>query len=235
MATSKIETALGNLGDIGDFVGATPLTVIAATTTTLTLRDSDGDGFTFTGTGLSYGVGGVTGGTFTGLRIFSGAGATLETVSDFSVAAMPFFLIYQSGGISAGVLDLFKGNDSITGSTVGDKLFGYSGNDTIKGGGGSDIIVGSVGRDKLSGQGGADVFIFAVGDGKDTITDFTDTGGVSDDHIWLTRVGGVQALYRHMTVEETTTGVTLHFGVRGEISVLGWHAADVDITDFTLS
>ena len=230
MATAKIEAALGNLGDIGNFVGATPLTVIAATGTTLTLRDSDGDGFTFTGTGLSYGISGVTGGTFTGLRIFSGAGATLETISDFSAAAQPFFLIYQFGGISAGVLELFKNDDAITGSTVGDKLFGYSGNDTIKGGGGNDIIGGSVGRDKLSGQGGADVFLFVAGDGRDTIIDFTDMGGNSDDRIGLT-----QRLYNSMTMEETLTGVTLHFGTRGAIAVNHWHVADVDIGDFLIA
>lgn len=229
MATAKIEAALGQLGDISTFVGMTPLTVTVANGTTLTLRDSDGDGFTFTGTLLTYSSSGVTGGTFTGLSIFSGTGATLETVTDFTRAANPFFLIYQSGGIAAGVLDLFKEADAITGSTIGDKLIGFSGNDTIKGGGGGDIIGGSTGRDKLYGQGGADVFLFVKGDGRDTIFDFTDLNGNTDDRIGLT-----QKMYNNMTFEETATGVTLHFGLRDAIVVNHWHGVDVGMNDFLI-
>lgn len=229
MAQAKIEAALGEYGNISDFVGAT-LTVFAATSTTLTLKDSGGDGFTFTGTGLTYDISGVTGGTFTGLAIFSGTGATLETITNFSTAAMPFYLLYKFGGIAAGVLNLFKGNDVITGSNLGDLLAGYSGNDTIRGGAGNDFIGGSAGRDKLFGQGGADVFLFVAGDGNDTVMDFTDTGGRSDDRIGLT-----QRLYNQMVVEETAVGVTLHFGTKGSINVLNWHAADVDLTDFLMT
>ena len=229
MATGKIEAALGELGDISTFVGTTPLRVVMATSTTLSLIDSDGDGFTFTGTGLTYGLSGVTGGAFTGLRIFAAGGVTLETVTDFSAAAQPFFMIYQLGGIAAGVLELFKGDDALTGSGIGDKLFGFGGNDTIKGGGGGDIIAGSVGRDKEFGQGGADVFLFVKGDGKDMVMDFTDLGGNSDDRISVT-----QRMYNAMTVEETLTGVTLHFGIRDSIEVKNWHAADVGHGDFLI-
>ena len=231
MARAQIEAALGELGNISTFVGMTPLTATVFTATTLTLMDADGDGFTFSGTGLTYSqAGGVTGGTFTDILIFSHTGATLETITDFSRLAKQFYQIYQFGGIAAGVFDLFKANDQITGSSIGDQLIGFSGNDTIRGGTGNDIIGGSAGRDKLSGQGGADIFIFVKGDGKDTILDFTDTGGAMDDRIALTT-----RMHNLMTVEETLTGVTLHFGAIDRIIVNHWHAADVGISDFVLS
>ena len=229
MARATISAALGELGNISTFVGQTSLQMIGANSTTLSLQDADGDGFTLSGMGLTYSASGVTGGTFTGLLIYSDGGVALETVTDFSTDAKGFYDLYKFGGIAAGVLDLFKGDDLLTGSNIGDKLAGFSGNDTIKGGGGNDLIAGSVGRDKLSGQGGSDTFLFVAGDGKDTITDFTDTGGRSDDRIGLT-----QRMYNTMSLEETATGVTVHFAHRDAIMVNGWHTADVDITDFMI-
>lgn len=230
MAKVKIEAALGALGDISTFVGQTALNIVTSSATTLTLVDSDGDGFTFTGTGLGYGVGGVTGGTFTGLSIFSNGGVALETVTDLSTDAKAFYDLYKLGGIAAGVLSLFGGNDVLTGSSIADKLIGFGGNDTIRGGGGADLIAGSLGRDKLFGQAGADVFLFVAGDGRDTVMDFTDTGARSDDRIGLT-----QRMYSHMTIEETDTGLTLHFANRDAIVINGWHAADVGLSDFFIA
>lgn len=230
MATVKIEAALGEHGNISDFVGTTPLNVVLATGTQLRLVDAQGDGFVFTGTGLTYDQTGLTGGKFTGLQIFSGTGAVLETVANFSVSAKAMYTTYQFGGIGAAVLQLFVGDDVLTGSSIGDNLFGFAGNDTIKGGGGADVIGGSVGRDKLYGQGGADVFLFVAGDGRDTIKDFTDTGGNNDDRIGLT-----QKLYNAMTITETDTGVTLGFGAKGSIVVDHWHAVDVGLSDFLIA
>lgn len=227
MAIAKIEAALGQLGDISDFVGATRLDVVVANSTTLTLMDLEGDGFTFTGTGLDYDFTGLIAGTFTGLRIFSAGGVTLETVSDFSTDAPAFYQIYATGGIEAGVLSLFATADLIKGSNVGDKLTGFAGNDTIKGGAGGDLIGGSLGRDKLFGEGGKDVFLFVRGDGHDRIMDFVDTNGPNDD-----RIGITHKMYNNMTVEETASGVTLHFGAKNSINVDGWHAVDVGVSDF---
>ncbi len=54
------------------------------------------------------------------------------------------------------------GNDSITGSTVANRLEGGAGNDTL---------VGGAGNDTLLGQGGNDTFTYTTGDGNDTLVD----------------------------------------------------------------
>ncbi|MEO8244709.1 MAG: hypothetical protein ABI832_20660 [bacterium] len=226
MAHIKIETSLGAYGKISDFVGST-LHVVGATDTMLTLMDNKGAGFTFLGAGLTYNGSGVTGGTFTGLQIFDLHQTPLETLDHFSENAQVLSATYLNAGLEAAILGLLSKNDVVTGSSLGDLLTGAGGKDTIKGGGGADFIGGSTGNDKLFGQGGADVFLFVKGDGKDHIMDFTDTGAMSDDRIGLTH-----KLYNNMTVEETATGVTLHFGAKDAIAVDNWHVADVDISDF---
>ncbi|MCB1498301.1 MAG: hypothetical protein KDK07_00685 [Bauldia sp.] len=64
---------------------------------------------------------------------------------------------------------LFKGSDTIKGSTSGDMLYGFDGGDAIKGRGGNDSIYGGKGSDAiyggngintLNGGGGKDAFVF---------------------------------------------------------------------------
>lgn len=71
------------------------------------------------------------------------------------------------------------GNDTITGTGLGDLIYGGDGNDvivggagddTVLGGGGADTLYGGAGADTLTGGAGADVFVV---EGADTITDFT--------------------------------------------------------------
>ncbi len=66
-------------------------------------------------------------------------------------------------------------DDTITGDTGDNWLYGYGGNDTVNGGAGADVIFGNDGSDILSGGAGSDTFYFLTGDtGTDTITDFED-------------------------------------------------------------
>jgi Ca2+-binding RTX toxin-like protein len=218
---------MGRLGNVNDFINSAALTIDTANQTTFSMVDDEGGGFSFSGTGLAYDLSGVIGGTLTSLRIFSAADDTLQTVTGFSIDAMEFSDLFDTGGIEAAAFRLFGDADLVIGSRVADDLFGYAGNDTIKGGQGNDYIGGSLGRDKLFGQAGADVFFFVAGDGRDTIMDFTDEGLRSDDRIAIT-----QRMYNQMDVVETAAGVTLDFGRKGSINVLNWHAADVDISDF---
>jgi Ca2+-binding RTX toxin-like protein len=69
------------------------------------------------------------------------------------------------------------GNDSLTGSSVANRLFGYNGNDTLYGLAGDDKLEGGNGNDTLYGGAGADGLIggfgddlFVGGDGVDTIS-----------------------------------------------------------------
>ena len=58
---------------------------------------------------------------------------------------------------------MFKGNDTIKGSSEADMLYGFNGKDTIKGGAGDDYIYGGKGADKLYGEDGADTMFGGAG------------------------------------------------------------------------
>ncbi len=75
------------------------------------------------------------------------------------------------------------GNDTITGSALGDYLDGGDGNDTLAGGDGDDLLFGNGGADILLGQGGDDYIIEFGGDsqidggaGFDSLFVWSDTG-----------------------------------------------------------
>ena len=53
-----------------------------------------------------------------------------------------------------------------------DKLFGYGNNDWLFGGTGRDKLFGGTGNDQLTGGKGADTFVFGARSGKDVVTDF---------------------------------------------------------------
>ena len=85
-----------------------------------------------------------------------------------------------------------SGNELVTGSEFGDRIFGGAGEDSLDGGPGNDTVTGGVGMDTLLGGLGSDILL--GGDGMDTVTggpgndtllggDDTDTldGGPSSD------------------------------------------------------
>ncbi len=59
---------------------------------------------------------------------------------------------------------IFKGNDSINGSSKADTLAAFNGADTVKGGNGGDTIDGGNGSDKLFGEAGSDLIVGGKGD-----------------------------------------------------------------------
>ena len=67
------------------------------------------------------------------------------------------------------------GNDTITGSSLGDLIFGQEGNDVIDGGAGDDIVFGGTGNDTIKGGAGND--FIAGGSGADTLYGGNDAAG----------------------------------------------------------
>lgn len=74
----------------------------------------------------------------------------------------------EAGGVElAGLTGREDGNDTITGSSADDVIFGQEGNDTIHGGAGDDVIYGGSGNDTIHGDAGNDYI--DGGAGADTI------------------------------------------------------------------
>lgn len=68
------------------------------------------------------------------------------------------------------------GNDSLTGTAQGERVFGGAGNDSINAGAGNDVLFGDTGHDTLFGESGQDTYVVLSGGGIDTIQDMSGEG-----------------------------------------------------------
>jgi len=137
---------------------------------------------------------------------------------------------YLSGGGGADVMHGGAGDDSLKGGTAATRMFGDEGNDTLQGGTGNEWLSGGNGNDRLSGGAGNDTFVFAANFGKDTITDFQNTGGTQDviqfDHTVFADYSAVQA---HMAQSGSSVVITLDANNTVELqntSLSQLHASD---------
>jgi Ca2+-binding RTX toxin-like protein len=127
-----------------------------------------GDSFTYTGSGFTYDADqNVLTGTFTGVSEATPAGTTLYSLANGSLAAGTANSLNLEGGGMALDTAFLQGDDSITGSGLGDTLFGYAGNDTIAVSAGANLVNGNTGNDSIIGGTGADTLY--GGQGADTI------------------------------------------------------------------
>jgi Ca2+-binding RTX toxin-like protein len=130
---------------------------------------SDGTVEEFRGTGFKYNAyGEPIAGTVTSYAAFYG-GQQLFNVEGGSIAATKIVAAAQTSSTSddAGVIiEILRGNDTITGGNIADVLFGFDGNDVVNGNGGDDILYGHDGNDTLVGGAGLDQM--RGGEGNDT-------------------------------------------------------------------
>src|SRR5215813_5393836 len=125
------------------------------TSTHLSFNNLAGTTTEFFGTGFTYSAGGLVGGTLKHIRVSAGINLVFD-VAGFSMpvaTARTFFNSHNSQGFLAALL---AGNDSLSGSPLGDNLAGFAGNDTIDGLGGNDTLLGGLGLDSLVGGVGDD-------------------------------------------------------------------------------
>lgn len=95
------------------------------------------------------------------------------------------------------------GNDTVTGSTISERILGNDGQDSISGGEGNDSLFGGKGNDQLFGDAGDD---FLSGDmGIDTLT-----GGQGSDTFALSTDGGLDII---IDFENTTDYIQVPAGV----------------------
>lgn len=209
------------------------LDLTTMTPTQFVFRDAFGAAVTFFGTGLTYGPTGPTGGLVRGVEEKTIAGDTAFSCSGLKLnsaaVAQAMALVTVDDGRAVFTL-LTRGNDTVRGSDNEDYLFGGKGADRLLGGRGTDFLESGAGNDTLTGGAGADTFFFTTrGDGVNVITDFADSGRLSDDFLSISR-----AAYRDMTMAEDANGVLLVFSATSSAYVAGWTLAEVGRDDFLL-
>ncbi len=96
--------------------------------------------------------------TFTGYQQFSGSSVGSGLLYEFSGASLNAAVAYglvQAGKPYEIENEIFKGADSIAGSTEDDVLIAFAGADHVYGSLGADLISGGEGADSLNGNEGA--------------------------------------------------------------------------------
>jgi len=227
MANFQTFSALGEQGELTDFIDGDTVDLTSFSTTEIVLSDAQGDSVTWSGN-VVVTVFGPSGGTINRFTVESAAGKTLFSGTGMNIDVVDLLVAAESG--IADVIDLvFSGNDSWTGSRLGDLLDGLGGRDTLEGGRGNDILHGGTGNDTLWGGSGTDKFVFHRGDDVETISDFSDDGSRgADDKILIS-----QALYRNMDVTQKGDNVELSFGRGDKLILLGADADLIDRGDFS--
>ena len=146
-------------------------TVTEQSDTRLTIDISQGYVEHFTGFGVTYNpLGEPISGTLTGLQetLF---GQPTFTVTGLDVSAVAFNGWVNNDDTVGALINMFAGNDTMTGGPSADLMAGLDGHDNLYGGSGADTLYGSAGNDHLYGQsasGGADSGdVISGGDGSD--------------------------------------------------------------------
>jgi Ca2+-binding RTX toxin-like protein len=146
----------------------------------------------------------------------------------FSVAAWVF---YGWSSVDRVSLNGDAGNDTITGSTVADQIYGNGANDALDGGIGDDKLYGGDGADTLTGGGGddrmdggdgADVFRFLAAPGG---TDRIDAFSAAEDRFDLALGEAFTAVSENNGNTRLTHdgGIILVTGITG-LTLAGWNA-----------
>lgn len=210
-----------NMSDLGFTQDGT----VAASPSNIRLTYVDG-GFTDFGGSYTFGPGGSVSGTVDNVSNFENGRETF-TVSGVDADAQRLFALINAGDIIGAEAYVLRDDDTITGGTRADTLFGFGGNDTISGGAGRDILVGGEDKDRLTGGAGADRFTYwsdedsgrRIAD-RDTIQDFSHADGDKID------LKGIDANEHTDGVNEAFTFVDHFSGHAGELLVketaAGW-------------
>lgn len=121
------------------------------------------------------------------LRAVDLAGATAQQT--WSLAVLPAN-IAQIGGTKgndtligdalANRINGMSGNDVIYGRGGDDTLFGDAGNDSLYGEEGNDTLIGAKGKDQLIGGSGSDTYVFGKGHGADLVLEDSEDPGQTD-------------------------------------------------------
>jgi hypothetical protein len=116
-------------------VGYLPYGVVTGQTSSTYFVVLGDESVSLTGTGFTYTGGQPDGGTITGMQE-SYLGATVYTITGFSIGVTQFNAWAAAGDNPAVHSAIFGGHDVITGGLLADQLRAYDGDDVIEAGGG---------------------------------------------------------------------------------------------------
>jgi serralysin len=116
----------------------------------------------------------LVGGTLTGFREATNTGTLNFDITGFSASVADFLNWVNFGNNDQGRAVIMNGADSLSGSTLNDRMRGYAGEDVLDGRDGDDYLRGDEGTDKLTGGDGFDDLNGNMGD--DTVS-----GGLGND------------------------------------------------------
>ncbi|MBB3976099.1 Ca2+-binding RTX toxin-like protein [Rhizobium azooxidifex] len=201
-------TWYSSLGDYGLFEDKWfgELRAHSHSSTKVTMVASNGVKLSIVGTGLKVNSDGEpVSGTIKSITFLTRSGDKLNEFTGLNVKASEMHQSTANFGWEGMRILVLKGDDTLTGSSKSDTLYGYGGHDTLKGGNGHDRVYGYDGNDKLNGDAGDDWLI--GGNGTDTLKGGTGNdmlnGGMSRD----TLTGGSGAdLFLFVVPEESTVG-----------------------------
>ncbi|MGO1080368.1 calcium-binding protein [Inquilinus sp. CA228] len=131
------------------------------------------------GSGLSYTPPSTFAGTVTDLT-YSKPGLVFSINGMNTPLATLAGLIIGGGDEMAMLAAIFTGDDTITGSTLADRLIGFDGVDAINGGDGDDTLRGGAGGDTLNGGAGSD-FANYQGSSAEVAIDLQTNGAFGGD------------------------------------------------------
>jgi Ca2+-binding RTX toxin-like protein len=100
--------------------------------------------------------------------------------------------VLTHAGLLARGFDLTGGefNDTLTGTSLVDRMRGFGGNDTLNGAAGADVLEGGAGNDTLNGGAGADSMAGGAGDDSYVVDDAADAiAEHADDGVDLVQAG----------------------------------------------
>jgi Ca2+-binding RTX toxin-like protein len=198
------------------------------------------------GDSLGYVQSAITAGSITSVTLADQQGDALITYSNLDASGSDWNDIFAESGFSGMIQYLQRGNDQVTGSTVGEALDGWDGKDVLRGDGGDDYLLGLAGNDRLfggegndrlygydgndrmTGDAGSDIFVFSGVTGKDVIADFDARGGGDkQDHLDIRSS-------ETFSISKGNGDVTISFG-DGDSLLLLDAARGFDAQDITLS
>ena len=210
--------------------------------------DVTGDKIVYKGHDLKVSNGIIVSGELTGWNYTDSAEDPYLTMTNFKLDLDKIHAMTSSAFAEKALNKVLSGNDSLTGSSYNDTMFGLGGRDKLIGNAGDDNLYARGGNDRLSGGAGYDTlysgkgsdsmtggteidfFVFNKGDGHDTITDFNANDG---------DLAGHDVIYLSISFDDIKSikkfgddSTIIDFGHGDTLTLLHVNKADVGANDF---